>query len=222
MRLFRKVIVLLSGAITFIAAFWCGRILGAHTEYIIYTPENICPAYADFPVRGESDAPVVVTAYFDYECRYTLPLLHSLDSIISLYPADSIFYVRKPRPLYKKPYLREKIYAAYVAHERGIFDKMHEMLLTLPPAKKSNRYSIRESIESYAQKSVCEANGFLKEMGMKKMKKRANLCLSETHRYGITALPAVIVNGKIFMGAQAIEEIGTTINRECDFSISLR
>ncbi len=144
------------------------------------------------PQPTQTGDKVEVLELFWYGCPHCYKLEPYIEQWLEHKPANAT-YIRLPAVFNASWMIHAKAY--YAAEAMGILDKVHRPLFDALHAQKRKLYTPETIADFFATLGVDRAE-FLKTYKSFAVTTKANRAKQMTRRYGITGVPAVIVNGK--------------------------
>ena len=144
------------------------------------------------PQPTQTGEKVEVLELFWYGCPHCYKLEPFIDQWLENKPANAT-YIRLPAVFSAGWMIHAK--AFYAAEAMGILDKVHKPLFDALHAQKKKIYTPETIADFFATLGVDRAE-FLKTYKSFAVTTKANRAKQMTRRYGISGVPAVIVNGK--------------------------
>ncbi len=141
------------------------------------------------PCRGNADAPVTLVEFADFEC----PSCGAAHPILEGYLAKAQGKVRlcfKNYPLPAHPNATWAAYAAELAHEKGKFWEMHDVLFEHQEALRLVH------LKDYAKKLGLDAEELEKAITTDRHAARVNSQKEEGRAAGVESTPSIFVNGR--------------------------
>ena len=151
------------------------------------------------PSRGSSRAPVTVTVFCDFECRYCRRLKPRLDELERTH-RQSIQIVFKQLPLPMHEHSRLAAKAALAAQNQGRFWELGDLMF------QSDEPLDRDRIETLATRAGLDLERFQSDLESKAIDQRLERDLTDADRVGARGTPTTFINGKRISGAQPLED----------------
>jgi protein-disulfide isomerase len=142
------------------------------------------------PFLGEEKAPVVITAFSDFQCPHCALLGEVFQKLLEKNPT-TIKIVYKYYPLPNHQFAGAAAVAAYAAHKQGKFWQYHDLVYT------EFRDLTLEKLTAYAEKLKLNMPQFQQQMNSQEAKDQVIANLQEGRDAGVTGTPAVFVNGRL-------------------------
>ncbi len=144
------------------------------------------------PQPTQTGDKVEVLELFWYGCPHCYKLEPHIEHWLENMPANAA-YIRLPAVFNKQWMVHAK--AFYAAEAMGVFDKVHRPLFDALHAQKKKLYTAETIADFFATLGVDRAE-FLKTYSSFAVNTKANRAKQMTRRYGISGVPAIIINGK--------------------------
>jgi len=164
------------------------------------------------PARGgDSDAPVTLIEYTDYQCPFCVRIQPALDEIVRRYDGK-VRHVFKQLPLPMHTEAELAAEASLCASDQGRFWELHDWLFS--NSKRINRDTLIE------QARVLEMNeeDFGACLENRVHAEQVQLDVNEAKRFGISGTPGFLVNGRLLRGAQPLNDFLKVIDEELDLA----
>jgi protein dithiol oxidoreductase (disulfide-forming) len=181
MMMFRFVLVGLLFALSAHAEEQPSFVAGKHYEVVK-------PAVPTKVAEGK----IEVVELFWYGCPHCFKFEPAIDAWLKE-KADYIEFVRVPAVFAKNWEVHARAY--YVAEQLGVLDKTHGALFHALHILKRKIFSEDELAAFFAEHGVTES-AFREAFNSFDVDSKSRAAISLTRKYGITGVPAVIVNGK--------------------------
>jgi protein-disulfide isomerase len=193
------------------------RIAKAKTEYLAslrahakigikLAPPRIQVPLKDTPLRGPSDAPVVLVEYADYECPYCQQIQPALDRLQAEY-RDRMAFAYKDMPLPMHPRAQKAAEATHCAAAQGKYWEYHDVIAT---SKKLDLTSLREQ----ARDLKLDGKAFDACLDGGEASGIVNGHLMEAQTLGLDGTPSFFVNGRFFSGVMSYEQLRAIVEEE--------
>ncbi|MBU0958323.1 MAG: DsbA family protein [Nanoarchaeota archaeon] len=164
----------------------------------------------DDAVKGESDAPVTIIEFSDYECPFcgrfyteTLPQIRA-----RYIDTGKVKYVFRDFPLSFHPNAQKAAEAAECAGEQGKYFEMHDKLFDNQQALDVN------SLKNYASQIDLDMGEFNSCLDSGKMAEEISKDLRDGQAAGVQGTPAFFINGRLVSGAQPFAAFQQAIEAE--------
>ena len=159
---------------------------------------------------GPANAPVVITAFIDFQCPYCRQFHNVLKQILKTYPSDvRLIFRNLPLDIHADAALAGK--ASLCANEQNGFWKFHDALFA------ADDLTI-ESLKKLAVDQGLDLTRFQECLKSDKTNSALRQDIDEAKHFGISATPALIVNGKLLIGALSFEEFKAVVDREIELA----
>ena len=143
-------------------------------------------------IRGESEAPVTIEEYCDFECPPCGLMSPYLDKLVNEFK-PRVRLVFRNFPLSAHKHAGEAALAAEAAGLQGKFWEMHDVLYR-EQSSWSKAQNLQELFEAYAGTIGLNLPEFKKDMESEKVKERVNSDHSRGESLGIRMTPTVFIN----------------------------
>ncbi len=143
------------------------------------------------PVLGNTDAPVTIVEFSDFQCPYCARAMPALKEVQAKYP-DKVKLVFKHFPLSFHQAARPAAIASMAASEQGKFWEMHDVLF-------DNHRALRpENMEEWAEKAGLDLERFRRDMKSKATAygDRVDGDFKHGQSVAVRGTPTIYINGK--------------------------
>lgn len=140
-------------------------------------------------VKGDTNAPVTITLFDDFQCPYCAKLLPTLDQVMSAYPKQ-VKVVFKHFPLSMHKFAQQAAIASIAARNQDKFWPMHDKLFA--NYNKLNDVKIRELAESVGLDMAL----YDQDMVNPALFQEVNNDMQLGAEAGVRGTPAVYINGR--------------------------
>ena len=141
------------------------------------------------------DGKIEVLELFWYGCPHCYTFEPHIESWLKT-KADYIEYVRLPAIFGNRTSWRMHAAAFYTANALGVFDKIHTPLFTAIHKNKQRVESAEALAEFFNKVAGVEEKKFLNTFNSFLVQSQLNRSREMSSRYGVSGVPALIVNGK--------------------------
>lgn len=142
------------------------------------------------PFLGQEKAPVVITAFSDFQCPHCALLGEVFQKLLEKNPT-TLKIVYKYYPLPSHQFAGAAAVAAYAAFKQGKFWQFHDLVYA------EFRDLTMEKLTGYAEKLKLNMPQFQQQMNSQEAKDQVIANLQEGRDAGVTGTPAVFVNGRL-------------------------
>lgn len=142
------------------------------------------------PFLGEEKAPVVITAFSDFQCPHCALLGDIFQKLLEKNPT-TLKIVYKYYPLPNHQFAGAAAVAAYAADKQGKFWQYHDLVYS------EFRDLTMEKLTGFAEKLKLNMPQFQQQMNSQEAKDQVIANLQEGRDAGVTGTPAVFVNGRL-------------------------
>lgn len=142
------------------------------------------------PFLGEEKAPVVITAFSDFQCPHCAQLGEIFQKLLEKNP-NTVKIVYKYNPLPMHQFAGAAAVAAFAAHKQGKFWQYHDLVYA------EFRDLTMEKLTQYAEKLGLNMPQFQQQMNSQEAKDKVIGDIQEGRDAGVTGTPTVFLNGRI-------------------------
>lgn len=158
------------------------------------------------PVKGDKNAPVIITEFSDFQCPYCAQLEPALNDVLKAYPKE-VKLVFKQYPLPFHPHAKNATKASLAAFEQGKFWEMHDLIF-------ANFTKLGEDkFKEFAAQLGLNMEKFNADYSSSKYDVQIQQDITLGNNVGVTGTPTLFINGKRQQG-RSLDELKTTINNE--------
>jgi protein-disulfide isomerase len=162
------------------------------------------------PAMGADNAKVVMTIFSDFECEFCKVFATQVLPKLKTNYVDKgllkVYFRFLPLDIHKNAFMAAEA-AAYV-NEQGKFWDMHDFLFD-NQHKLGNtmlfNWAVNKQLDSTKLKTYLQNHTY---------KKQVEDDIAEAHRVGISATPAIVVNGNVTLGAQSVTYFSDMIDKQ--------
>lgn len=154
---------------------------------------------------GEGDAPVKIVVFYDYECSFCRRAAPVLDIILQKY-SGKVAIIYRHFPLPRHPIAPSAAIAAECANMQGFFMPYHKSLY-----EKQGSLGDDDWILIAKDIGIPETEAFLDCMDGDAIKQKLDVDERLAHSLGITSIPTLIVNGRLFSGLLSVAELDAIV-----------
>jgi len=204
----KKLFIILLPALTIsLATFFLTRYYSVKKEVTVYFPDEIDLALAEYPVRGDPNAPVTIIELCDFECPYSKALQPTLDTLHD-YLQGVIKHYFKPQIIFTGKEKRFRARAVLAAKRQGKYWEMKKALFSIDLDKKNKSFkkSILPEIIKKAKECNLDIQTFQKDFHSREISRELRSIIVESDKYGIDFVPTLFINGKIIQGKHGFED----------------
>jgi protein-disulfide isomerase len=141
------------------------------------------------PFLGNSDAPVTLVVFSDFQCPYCARLGPVIEEVTMAYP-DTVKVVFKNFPLRQHRYASLAALAAIAAQQQGRFWEFHDQLFPL------QKELDQDKILEVARNIGLDIKKFTKDIGSESAKQKLATDISDGQTAGVHGTPTVFINGR--------------------------
>jgi len=159
------------------------------------------------PFWGNSDAPVTIVEFSDFQCYYCGKARERLTELKKMY-GKKIRIVYKHYPLPSHPEARPAAEASMCVNEQSSdkFWKYHDMLFD------NMKAWTNDELKDYAKKVGVDEKKFDECFASKKYAAHVDASIAEGQRLGVNSTPSFFVNSQLIKGAQPVAEFKEIID----------
>ena len=158
---------------------------------------------------NNSNAPVTIVEFFDYQCPFCLKTNPAVEEAIKNHPGK-VRLVLKNLPLSIHPDSALAHQAALAAGEQGRFWEMHDLLFA-----NNNKIKLPDLLH-YAQQLHLDVPRFQKALESGRFRHVIADDLAMAHGLGISATPTFFINGSSFVGQLSADKLNAAIDEALD------
>jgi len=162
---------------------------------------------ADAPARGRADAPVQIVEFADFRCPYCARFQPILKRLLAEYP-DDVRLAFVHMPVVAQDSGRAAV-AAEAARQQGDFWGMHDALFARSAAPLDEA-----ELRAVALTLGLDAERFSADLRDPALLTRVRADLVRVERLGLDATPALLVNGRLFVGLQTYPRLRRVVDEE--------
>ncbi|MEE8192801.1 MAG: thioredoxin domain-containing protein [Gemmatimonadales bacterium] len=161
------------------------------------------------PLRGPKDAAVTIIEFTDYECPFCRRYFETTYPVLLKQYRDRVNYTVRHFPVsYQHRRAHKAAQAAECAGDQGKFFEYHDVLF------KNNRALDNRSLAGYAAQVRLDTRRFEACLESGEKSGVVDDDVQAGIARGIMGTPTFLVNGRILVGAQPLEEFQRQIDRE--------
>lgn len=158
---------------------------------------------------NNSNAPVTIVEFFDYQCPFCLKTNSAVEEAIKNHPGK-VRLVLKNLPLSIHPDSTLAHQAALAAGEQGRFWEMHDLLFA-----NNNKIKLPDLLH-YAQQLHLDVPRFQKALESGRFRHVIADDLAMARGLGISATPTFFINGSSFVGQLSADKLNAAIDEALD------
>jgi len=173
---------------------------------------NLVALEEEDDVKGDSDAPVTIVEFSDYECPFCGRYVsETYPQILKNYiETGKVKYIFRDFPLSFHPQAQKAAEAAECAGEQGKYFEMHDLLFG------SGVGGGVASFKQYAADLGLNTVEFNDCLDSGEMAAEVQKDFNDGRVFGVQGTPAFFINGKLLTGAQPFEVFQQVIEQELD------
>ena len=167
-------------------------------------------------LRGDSDAPVELLEYGDYECPYC-GLAHPIVQELERRLGALFQFAFRHFPLAQiHPHARNAAYAAEAAGMQGRFWEMHDILF-------DNQQNLTDrDLLAYAQALGLDIRQFIADVGSPAIAQKVRDDFMSGVRSGVNGTPTFFIDGRRHDGSYQLEALAAAIGRAAESRVQER
>jgi protein-disulfide isomerase len=175
---------------------------------LIDAPRQPVTVSGDDPSQGPANAPVTIVEFSDFQCPFCLRVMPTLKRVKQTY-GDKVRIVWKDFPLTQiHPQAFKAAEAGNCAREQGKFWEYHDRLF-------ANQQALQpEYLKKYAADAGLDTAKFNACLDTAKYSDRVQEQMGVGTGLGVSATPAMFINGRLVSGAQPYETIAAVVDEE--------
>ncbi len=156
--------------------------------------------------KGNKNAPVTITVFFDFQDPYSMKLQPTLEEVLKAYPTDvRINFINFPLPHIHKQ-ARNAVKAALAARDQGKYWDMHDILF-----KNYNKLT-EDKFTELAEQIGLDVRKFTLDFKSNKYDAQINEDITRGSGIGVKGTPTIIINGKLQRG-RSLNDFKNSINK---------
>ncbi len=175
-----------------------------------FPSEILKPDIATHPRRGPADAPVQLVEYACFQCPFCAHLAEVMEARLRKEFGQKVTHVYKFFPVRSHSRGVPTALAGVAAHRQGKFWKTYDLLF-------AHRTKLEdEDLLSYARQAgldMAKYEADIEDPAVMKLIEKDKL---EGMRYGVEGTPTFLVNGKLYLGQNDVDEIIDRLGEELD------
>jgi protein-disulfide isomerase len=181
---------------------------GPPVRLLIDAPRQPVTVSGDDPSQGPANAPVTIVEFSDFQCPFCLRVMPTLKRVKQTY-GDKVRIVWKDFPLTQiHPQAFKAAEAGNCAREQGKFWEYHDRLF-------ANQQALQpEYLKKYAADAGLDTAKFNACLDTAKYSDRVQEQMGVGTGLGVSATPAMFINGRLVSGAQPYETIAAVVDEE--------
>lgn len=160
------------------------------------------------PFKGPETAPVTIVKFEDFDCPFCQRVQPTLAQLLGRY-GDQVKLVHRDFPIDRlHPGARQAHEAARCANDRGKFWAYHDKLYA------NARMGGPDELKAYAREVGLDLAVFEECLTKGTHRAAVQQDVDEGNRLGIKGTPTFLINGRVLVGAQALEQFTEVIEGE--------
>ncbi len=157
--------------------------------------------------KGNSDAPITIVEYADFQCPYCRKFSKEIAKLIKWRPGK-IRFIFKNNPLSFHEYAHGAAEAWFAAAEEGKQWEMYDLLLAEPERLD------RKALIEYAKKLGLNEENFKKAIDQKLYAKKIEAEQKEGEKKGVVSVPTLFINDVKLRGFHNFDELKRVVLKE--------
>lgn len=178
---------------------------GANNDGSVDPLTNYAVPAAGRPVLGPVDAPITIIVFSDFECPFCARVQGVLKDLRAKHPQD-VRIVFRNMPLAFHPHARDLAMAALAADAHGKFWPMHDLIFA--HAEKTADW------RPLAKRLRLDPRKLAQTMKSPLIAQKLAEDLADAAAFGVAGTPTFFINGRMFGGAQSVEDFERVIAEE--------
>jgi protein-disulfide isomerase len=160
----------------------------------------------DTPVRGDTNAPVVLIEFADYECPYCQQVEPTLSKLAEQYKGK-LLIAYKDTPLPMHPHAPQAAEAAHCAGAQGKYWEYHDLLL-------ANKQLEIAELKQDARTLKLDGAAFDKCLDEGAMRSIVKAHVAEAVAVGVQGTPSFLINGRFLTGNVSYDTLRGIVDEE--------
>ena len=158
------------------------------------------------PIIGPEKAPIIMTAFLDYQCPYCSKAYPLLEQVLAKHPQD-VKLVIKHTPLKMHRFAENAAIAALAASRQNKYRELSALMM--------QNYSqlSEQTIRHYAQQIGLNMESFDSAIKDPELLKQVKADLQESTRCNVSGVPSIFINGRPIK-SYTVESFSEMINEE--------
>ena len=162
---------------------------------------------SDAPARGPAGAPVTLVEFSDYQCPFCKRAHDTVEQLVAAYPKDiRLIFMDYPLPMHNRAAAAAE--AARCAGEQGKYWEYGDNLM-----KAAGDLS-DENLKQRATDLSLDASAFETCITSTKHEPAVQSDFTEGNRVGVSGTPTFFINGRMIVGAKALEDFKQIVDDE--------
>jgi protein-disulfide isomerase len=160
------------------------------------------------PSLGPKEAPVAIVVFSDYQSSYCSQLDKTLHQVVTKY-GNLVRLVYRQFPLSPMhPYAEKAAEASLCAADQNHFWEFHDLLFETQSKLKE------EDLKARAAELKLDPSAFATCLSSGKYAEKVKQDQREGYAHGVSATPAIFINGRFLSGALPLADLSKTIDEE--------
>jgi len=179
----------------------------ADVQILLDPPRIKVNVPGDAPVRGPAAAPVTLVEFSDYQCPFCKRAYDTIEQLVAAYPNDiRLIFMDYPLPMHNRAAAAAE--AARCAGEQGKYWEYGQNLM-----KAAGDLS-DDNLKQRATDLSLDASKFESCITSTKFEPGVQSDFSEGNRVGVSGTPTFFINGRMVVGAKALEDFKQIVDDE--------
>jgi protein-disulfide isomerase len=174
-------------------------------------PLTLIATEADDAVQGESQAPVTVVAFLDFQCRFCAEGFSTLQALRAKYSAKKLRIVFKHLPLESHEYAVPAAVVGQVVALHAGSDAFYQFAKQVFTQQSDISF---ETLAKWAESAGVSPQEYNRRVSQPVTLERIIQDVTAAHRLGIESTPTFFINGRLLEGAQPQEVFEQMIDQE--------
>lgn len=159
------------------------------------------------PLRGDPSAPITIVEFSDFQCPFCARVHSTLQTLLSEFRGQvRLAFRHNPLPNHSRAPMAHK--ASIAASRQGRFWEMHDRIFDDP------RGLDRQDLLEHARELGLDVAQFERDLADPELEAVIERDLAQGRELGVRGTPTFFINGRLFAGAQPIENFRTAIARD--------
>jgi protein-disulfide isomerase len=173
---------------------------------ILLSPPRAQMSLKDTPVRGQTDAPLMLVEFADYECPFCQEIKPTLDKLLQEFPGKiALAFKDAPLPMHRNA--QKAAEATRCAEAQGKYWEYHDLLF-------SRRQLDLTALKEHARGLGLDTKAFDQCLDSGAKADLVKASMSEATGLGLRGTPSFFLNGRQFSGALTLEKFRGIVAEE--------
>ncbi|HEX5042529.1 MAG TPA: thioredoxin domain-containing protein [Candidatus Polarisedimenticolaceae bacterium] len=179
----------------------------ADVQVLLDPPRIKVNVPSNAPARGPEGAPVTLVEFSDYQCPFCKRAHDTVEQLVAAYPKDiRLIFMDYPLPMHNRAAAAAE--AARCAGEQGKYWEYGDNLM-----KTAGDLS-DENLKQRAVDLSLDASAFETCISSSKHEPAVQSDFTEGNRVGVSGTPTFFINGRMIVGAKALEDFKQIVDDE--------